>query len=80
MKDGSIGIVKKIIRKKNRTLIMIQKFCYIAPLFEDPIDSTVIGTYRVKELGKINTINASQIKCKMVKLPHLNHWVAIRLY
>jgi hypothetical protein len=79
--DGTIGIVRSIFTEKNEknVFIKVQKFSWVSPFFENPINSTSIGIYKVDKLQPISTVPVSDISFKMMLLPFKNHFVAITL-
>lgn len=79
LEDDSIAVVRDIIHSSEGVKLVVQKFKLKTPLFTSPIDSTIIGTYRVMDLMDITMIDSREVRTKMVRLPYKNYYVAIRM-
>ena len=73
---GSVAIVTNI---KSHEDIEVRLFQKQKSLFRDPIDSKLVGIYKVSKLNAVENISLKLIAKKMMLLPHKSSYVAISL-
>lgn len=68
--DGTPIIIHNFVVSDSKTYVIGQAFVNTSPLFNSPIDSREIGTFKVNRLsGENQAWQMDAIKCKGIKLP-----------
>lgn len=77
---NDIVVARNFFHCKGENYILFEKFCSMKPFFADPLDSTVLGIFKVKHLsGELTAAPISNILKKLVLMPQKHSYVAIPL-
>ena len=76
LEDGTLAIVKSILPSKK---LEIQCFSKSRTFFKEPMNSKIVGIFKVSKLNKIKFISCHEISKKVMLLPYKSSHVAISL-
>jgi hypothetical protein len=79
-KDGEVVKCVNIIEINNNILILGKQFYHVTPFFIEPINSTILDMYQVKNLSEIlNYWNITDIKRKIIIFNHDKKIIALSI-